>query len=300
MATRTGEPDWWPASDGPSVKSSPAAGGCRRCGFLAAQELCSWCAEEDDPRGGTEAGLHRGSTPTPTPTTAMGGGLPYGPLRRPEPSSGDAPDPPVRRNVDRDSTHRRPFPLRRLSWIAAATAIAGSVGVGFATTSGPPGGQTVGDPGPIPTVLVIPTFIVVAPTSAPAAPLTPASVALPTSAVATSPRASTVPSPTASAPPPEIAADETLLTPVGCPIPSGLKSQVGNETRITFYNERTDAITVQWIDYDGNLQTYATIAPHEQLVQITYVTHLWLVSNAQRACLRMYEATAVAGAAVIR
>ncbi len=302
MTTRTGEPEWWPVSDRASANSSPSVGGCRRCGFLTAKELCSWCAEEDDSRGGAEGGRHRAMTPTPT--MALGGGPSYGPLRWPEPASRHTTDPPE--HLGGDSTWRWAFPLRRLSLIAAAMAIPVLVAVGLATTSDPPNAETVGNPRPIPTILLMPSIamgspglpaaaIAASPTTAPDASLT--------SAPATPPRASpsTIPSMTASAPyEPAIAATEKLLTPVGCPTQSGLKSEVGQETWITFYNARTDTITLQWIDYDGKLQAYGAIAPHQQRSWITYVTHLWLVSDADGACLYMYEAETIAGAAVIR
>jgi len=68
--------------------------------------------------------------------------------------------------------------------------------------------------------------------------------------------------------------------PVSCPgeFANDLRSHdSGVPTEITFVNGMPDAISVFWINYDGQAQHYATLPPGEQLVQGTFLMHPWLV-----------------------
>lgn len=68
--------------------------------------------------------------------------------------------------------------------------------------------------------------------------------------------------------------------PVSCPgeFANDLRSHdSGVPTEITFVNGMPDAISVFWIDYEGQAQYYATLSPGELLVQSTFLMHPWLV-----------------------
>ena len=59
-----------------------------------------------------------------------------------------------------------------------------------------------------------------------------------------------------------------------------LKSKHGKvPTQVTFANTSPLTLDVFWIDYQGQEKRYATIAPHEEYTQDTYMTHPWVVRD---------------------
>ncbi|BAZ36602.1 hypothetical protein NIES4101_25210 (plasmid) [Calothrix sp. NIES-4101] len=59
-------------------------------------------------------------------------------------------------------------------------------------------------------------------------------------------------------------------------------------TEITFINQRRQSVKTYWLDYSGKRKFYATIAPGDRVVQQTYVTHPWVVTDTSNNCLGVY------------
>jgi von Hippel-Lindau disease tumor supressor len=59
-------------------------------------------------------------------------------------------------------------------------------------------------------------------------------------------------------------------------------------TEITFINQRSVPVKTYWLDYSGKRKFYATIAPGDKVVQQTYVTHPWVVTDTSNNCLGLY------------
>jgi hypothetical protein len=52
------------------------------------------------------------------------------------------------------------------------------------------------------------------------------------------------------------------------------------ETNITFINKSGQPIKVYWLDYEGKRKLYANMKAEDSYVQQTYVTHPWLITDA--------------------
>jgi uncharacterized caspase-like protein len=70
-------------------------------------------------------------------------------------------------------------------------------------------------------------------------------------------------------------------------------------TSITFINDSTDTIRTYWIDYQGARKFYAEVPPGQSYDQQTYVTHPWVVTNRQEACIGVFMPKASPGRVVI-
>ena len=57
---------------------------------------------------------------------------------------------------------------------------------------------------------------------------------------------------------------------------------------LVFNNPNTISIQLHWIDYDGNLVSYGTLAPGASLTMETYNTHPWRITDACGNCLAIY------------
>lgn len=57
---------------------------------------------------------------------------------------------------------------------------------------------------------------------------------------------------------------------------------------IIFRNDGGRPVDVNWIDYDGAAQYFATLQPGQVLNQPTYVSHAWLVRESNGPCLGIY------------
>src|SRR5262249_19804450 len=57
-----------------------------------------------------------------------------------------------------------------------------------------------------------------------------------------------------------------------------------SETTVTFNNQSPEKMTVSWVDFDGELITYAELNPGESYEQPTYVSHVWVVSDESSNC----------------
>jgi hypothetical protein len=58
-----------------------------------------------------------------------------------------------------------------------------------------------------------------------------------------------------------------------------------NPAQLTFRNLTPDSIQIYWIDYEGGLKFYQTVAPGGQLGMNTFITHPWVVLGAHGECL---------------
>jgi hypothetical protein len=91
------------------------------------------------------------------------------------------------------------------------------------------------------------------------------------------------------------------LSPSGYTLTSSVRSVEGTTgTSIEFVNQTAGVIFVSWIDYQGGAVLYASLQPGQAYVQQTYVTHPWLVLDANARILGIYTATERPGRAVIR
>jgi von Hippel-Lindau disease tumor supressor len=52
------------------------------------------------------------------------------------------------------------------------------------------------------------------------------------------------------------------------------------EAQIDFVNHLNEAVDVYWIDYSGDRQFYNTLAADSSYIQLTYITHPWLITLA--------------------
>lgn len=49
--------------------------------------------------------------------------------------------------------------------------------------------------------------------------------------------------------------------------------------KIEFFNQSTDTVKIEWIDYDGNNKEYSRMPPNHSYFQHTYRGHPWLISS---------------------
>ncbi|WP_414624324.1 hypothetical protein [Calothrix sp. CCY 0018] len=56
-------------------------------------------------------------------------------------------------------------------------------------------------------------------------------------------------------------------------------------TEITFINQRNVPVKTYWLDYSGKRKFYAQIQPGDKVVQQTYVTHPWVITDVSNNCL---------------
>lgn len=95
------------------------------------------------------------------------------------------------------------------------------------------------------------------------------------------------------------------ITSVGCQQESSLKSlnsDVGSFLRFT--NSTDKPVTLYWINYEGkrdpNKDQQQTLKPGESAVRFTYLTHPFLIADANGKCLGIYQPTREPGIVVIK
>ena len=99
---------------------------------------------------------------------------------------------------------------------------------------------------------------------------------------------------------PARASDLVTLKAIDCSQASSLSSIKGTQpTTIEFVNQTDEVVRIFWIDYQGNLRPYRALAPGHSYVQHTYLTHPWLVTDAQGNCLAIFLPNKKPGLAVI-
>lgn len=74
----------------------------------------------------------------------------------------------------------------------------------------------------------------------------------------------------------------------------------GVETKVTFVNQTAGAVSLDWVDPDGQRRPYGTIGPGESREQNTYVGHVWVVSDQRGTRLGVFDAVDGDGTAIIQ
>jgi hypothetical protein len=70
---------------------------------------------------------------------------------------------------------------------------------------------------------------------------------------------------------------------------NGLRSLNGSAPAIlTFVNRSQITIRLEWADYNGNLQEYATVEPGRSHRQETFLTHPWVATSMPGDCLGVF------------
>jgi len=67
-----------------------------------------------------------------------------------------------------------------------------------------------------------------------------------------------------------------------------IKSGTGASTYVMFKNKTEAEISVYWLNAQGKRQLYKKLAAGQSHNQQTFVTHPWLIANAQDACVGIY------------
>ena len=78
-----------------------------------------------------------------------------------------------------------------------------------------------------------------------------------------------------------------------------VQGNTGETTRVRFVNRTESPIKLFWVMQPGQRRDYGEIAPGEEYDQHTYENHVWLVTDAEEKPLGIYQATEVAGVAVV-
>jgi hypothetical protein len=100
---------------------------------------------------------------------------------------------------------------------------------------------------------------------------------------------------------PAVTVTRPSLTALPCadePLMESKRAEVG--TAINFVSQSPESLRIYWIDYNRQRVLYATLAPMASHRQPTYVTHPWLVADANDRCKAIFQPTADPADAVIR
>ena len=86
------------------------------------------------------------------------------------------------------------------------------------------------------------------------------------------------------------APDLNNLDPASCDQYLEVKSTLGDTplADVTFVNASPGTRTVAWIDYNGGVVHYSTLAPGQSYAVNTYLTHPWLIVDDAGVCRAMY------------
>jgi VHL beta domain len=96
-------------------------------------------------------------------------------------------------------------------------------------------------------------------------------------------------------------AQEQDLVSLGHFVPApGRSPESSTPTAIRFVNQSPATIGISWIDYAGRAVLFATLQPGHSYTRLTYLNHLWIVTDATKAPLGVYKAIGRPGRAVIR
>ena len=87
-------------------------------------------------------------------------------------------------------------------------------------------------------------------------------------------------------------AKRTPITHVECGAPQ--RSLVSDKRLdLVFANHTKGAVSIYWLDFNGDRVWYNTLAPGDGYSQQTYVTHPWVIVDAKGRCLDQLVATDV-------
>jgi len=83
------------------------------------------------------------------------------------------------------------------------------------------------------------------------------------------------------------------VTGSSCDSERELRSESGDvATTVEFMNESSRTVKVFWLDYSGTRVYYSTLSPRASIVQPTYVTHPWVVTDSNNDCIMVHVARA--------
>lgn len=71
----------------------------------------------------------------------------------------------------------------------------------------------------------------------------------------------------------------------------GPDKSMAKHAGITFTNNTAQKVFVDWIDLKGKPQAYATLNPHSRYTQLTFINHVWMLSNADKKPIGYYQVT---------
>jgi len=107
------------------------------------------------------------------------------------------------------------------------------------------------------------------------------------------------PAPPEAVPPPGWPYAQLEVT--GCDQEPALRSvEAATVAVLQLVNASGQPLHVHWLDYSGQRQFYRALAPYEGFTQNTYLTHPWLVTDADGQCLAIYLPAANPGRAIVR
>ncbi|MEU1370640.1 protein kinase [Streptomyces sp. NPDC005803] len=70
-------------------------------------------------------------------------------------------------------------------------------------------------------------------------------------------------------------------------------------TQIEFVNQRSEAVRIYWLDYQGSRTLYTQLAPGAAYIQQTYVSHPWIITNTAETPLVIFQPTETPGRATV-
>lgn len=117
-------------------------------------------------------------------------------------------------------------------------------------------------------------------------------LAAPSASPAAAPQPPALSAPAAAPLPPAAPAPgaiEQLALEQPCPYARSIRSRESREpVKIRFINQSGATRIIQWIDFDGALKEYATLAPGAELTQDTYMTHPWIAAYEEGSCRQLF------------
>ncbi len=89
-----------------------------------------------------------------------------------------------------------------------------------------------------------------------------------------------------------VIATDLAMADADCSAQSSLRSKNSNTpAKLTFVNKTPESRTIIWINFNGQLQTYKTLAPGKSWSVNTFLTHPWLVTDGPGNCYGIYLAS---------
>lgn len=74
-----------------------------------------------------------------------------------------------------------------------------------------------------------------------------------------------------------------------CSIESSIRStSFDTPTQVEFINNSPEAVRIYWINYNGVRVLYNSLQPGQSYVQLTFVTHPWVVTDTNDSCRGIY------------
>lgn len=75
-----------------------------------------------------------------------------------------------------------------------------------------------------------------------------------------------------------------------CGLEGALHSSLGAQTTILFVNQTAETVHLWWLDYSGQRQDRGTIAPGASLLELTFVSHPFVLADSTGTCIGIFVA----------